>query len=497
MSPSHNDSPDPYPGGGAHLFSPDVRSMTGGYILALDLGTTHCKATVFDSAGRTHARSAVPIGTSSPQPGRLEQDLDNWLLACEQAISTAVRNNPPIDVIGLSSQMNSLLYLDYENRAILPVTLHADTRGTTYRDQISDAIRENRPSSNVLSILPRMLWFRDQFPQATRSAIRVCGAKAFLALWLTGIYATDLSSGPGLNGWPEGMAAEAGISAAALSPVVTSTTVVGSISSSLGTKLGIKEGTPVVIGASDGACGNLGVGAMRPGRICIALSTSGVVRVAATAPPSSCYDDRSNVFAYPLTDDLWFWGGLLPVAGSALTWMHSQLGGGVSIDQLLAEAAGIVPGSDGLYFLPPLESVSLPTHRPTHRGAFYGISLAHTRGHLVRSILEGVAYGLRTVIDILDTHISHSAVTGGGAQSRLWRQIVTDTLGLELDYHADGTSLGAAMLAAVGCGMYHTLEDAEKAMVPAGEPVFPALSRSVYNEGYNEFRALATLEEGV
>ncbi len=470
--------------------------MTGGYILALDLGTTHCKATVFDSAGRTHARSAVPVGTNSPHPGWLEQDPDNWLLACEQAISTAVQNKLPIDVIGLSSHMNSLLYLDDENHAILPVTLHADTRGITYRDQISDATRGSRTSSNVLSILPRMLWFRDRFPQTTRSAVRVCGAKAFLAIWLTGTYTTDLSSGPGLDGWPEGMAAEVGISAEALSPAVSPTTVVGSVSSSLGTRLGIKEGTPVVIGASDGACGNLGVGAMRPGRICIALSTSGVVRVAGTAPPSSFYGNKSNVFAYPLTHDVWLWGGLMPVAGSALTWLHGQLGGGVSIDQLLAEAASILPGSDGLYFLPFLEGVSLPAHCPTQRGAFYGISLAHTRGHLVRSILEGVAYGLLAVTDMLDARAEHGAITGGGAQSRLWRQIVADTLGRELNYHTDGTSLGAAMLAAVGCGMYHTLEDAERAMVPAGEPVFPAVSRSFYYEGYNEFRTLARLEEG-
>ena len=183
------------------------------------------------------------------------------------------------------------------------------------------------------------------------------------------------------------------------------------------------------------------------------------------------------------------------MAGAALTWFHDRLGTGMSLGHLLEEATAIGPGSDGLYFLPYMEGMSSPGYRPTQRGAFHGLSLAHTRGHLVRSILEGVTYGLRTVTETLNTDVAHGAITGGGAQSRLWRQIVSDMLGCELHYYADGTSRGAAMLAAVGCGMHHSLEDVERAMVPPGEPMLPGPSHALYNEGYHEFRTLARLEE--
>lgn len=466
-------------------------------LLGLDLGTTHCKATVYDLSGRAMGEAVVPIERDTRTPGATNQHPDDWITACERVISAVMQQTAaPIGAIGLSSRMGSLVYLDDKERPLSPATLYVDTRGARHREELIEAGLVDVLGLNLLSIVPRMIWMRECHREVIGAAARVCGGKDFIGAWLTGVYATDFSSGPGLGPWPEIVSELSGLREDALPPVVPPTTLLGSLRPSIAGRLGLRPRTRVVIGASDGACANLGVGAINPDSACISLSTTGVVRVASGKQPPLAPLARMSGFAYPLDQNLWFSGGVVTTAGAALSWVRTLVGA-ATFDEMAAEASLIPPGSEGLLFTPYLQGMYSPEYRPAARGELRGLRLSHSRSHLIRSVMEGVAYSVRAIMDALGisgADESYAALTGGAARSPLWRQITADVLGRDLSYHADGTSLGAAMLAGVGVGAYRNIREAQAAMVKAGLPVSVGPAVSAYEQQYQCFREVVNLK---
>jgi sugar (pentulose or hexulose) kinase len=343
-----------------------------------------------------------------------------------------------------------------------------------------------------------MMWMRDHHPGVVGAARRVGGAKEFLGAWLTGTFAVDFSNGPSLAGWPDLYLELAGLPPQVLPPIRSPLTVLGSLRAEVADQLGLAATTPVILGASDGACANLGVGASVPGAACLSLSTTGVVRLAGATAPDQRTLAGIGGFAWLLEAQLWLWGALVTTAGAALSWLHALLDRpGLSLEALAQEAESVEAGSNGLTFRPYLQGMQAPAYRPWLTGSFDGLTLAHRSPHLARAVMEGVAYSVRAVVDALTqvgATISRWALTGGSAQSAVWRQIVADVLGVELSYQRGGTLLGAAMLAACGCGIYPDLGQAQHAMLEPGSRVVPGAAMPVYQTLYEAFCETAVLQ---
>lgn len=466
-------------------------------LLGLDLGTTHCKATVYDVDGRAVGNAMAPISGDTRRPGGTQQNPTDWISACERVIKAAVtQNRAPIRAIGLSSRMGSLVYLDGNNQPLTPATLYVDAGAARHRAELIQAGLVDVLGLNLLSTVPRMILMRESRPELVRATVRVCGAKDYVGAWLTGVYATDFSSGPGLDPWPEIVYELAGLQDDALPAVVPPTTVLGSLRSSVAKRLGLSRATQVVIGASDGACANIGVGAVSPNDTCISLSTTGAVRIASAEPPNLGPLAEMSGFAYPFDQHLWFSGGAVTTAGTALSWLQ-MLVSAETLDEMTAEASLIPAGSDGLLFTPYLQGMYSPEYRPDEYGEIRGLRLSHRRPHLSRSLMEGVAYSVRAVTDALGIRhadVPFAALTGGAARSSLWRQITADVLGCSLTYHADGTSLGAAMLASVGVGAFRSIAEAQVAMVEPGSLVCAGPAAAAYEDAYQQFREVVGLK---
>jgi sugar (pentulose or hexulose) kinase len=339
-----------------------------------------------------------------------------------------------------------------------------------------------------------MMWMRDCRPDVVRSAAYVCGAKDALGLWLTGEYATDFSNGPLGTAWPPLVAELAGVASDALPPVVEPTAILGKVCPTAADETGLAAGIPVVVGASDGACANLGVGAYRSGSGCLSLSTTGVVRLVRETPPPVRPLAALGGFGYRLDADTWLWGGVVTAAGAALGWLRGLFEGfDMTVERLAQEAASAPPGSAGLLFQPYLQGMYSPEYRPDERAAFTGLAMVHTRPHLARAVLEGVAYSIRAVVEALEALEAHGGgvdtwyVTGGSARSDLWCSILADVLGVELYRREGGTSLGAAMLAACGSFLYPTIQAAGDAMAGPGETISLSSATTEYADLYDAF----------
>jgi xylulokinase len=251
----------------------------------------------------------------------------------------------------------------------------------------------------------------------------------------------------------------------------------------------------VVAGAGDQAAGAVGVGAVEPGVVSVVLGTSGVV-FAPTATPLIEPEGRLHAFCHALPNRWHLMGVMLSAAGS-LQWYHDTLAPGMPFAALLAEAELAPPGADGLVFLPYLSGERTPYADPLARGAFVGLTVRHRRGHLTRAVLEGVAFGLRDSFDLLRAagleRVAQVRISGGGARSRLWRQIVASVLGVAVDAVAadEGAAFGAALLAGVGVGLWSDVPAACAATVHPGERITPdAADAALYTRLHAQYQAL-------
>jgi sugar (pentulose or hexulose) kinase len=466
--------------------------------LSLDIGTSFCKAVLYTPSGEIREEVSVPCEVSTPIAGWIEQAPESWITASRTAMkAVCARTHCQVKGIGLSGRMGTILHLDSRYRPLSTAILYADTRGASYRVELMERGLVNTLGVSLLNILPKIMWMRTNRPDLFQQTRVVCGAKDYVGLWLTGILATDYSNGPGGTDWPEEIALT-GISPELFPPLLPPTATLGGLMRTRAEEIGLPTGTPVIIGASDGACANIGTGAFVPGSACLSLSTTGVIRLATSDSPEPSQIASLGGFCYPLSTDIWLWGGLVSVAGAALAWLADICGDSVSIERLSREAADAPLGSAGLLFLPYLQGMQSPQFRPDIRGMFHNLALMHKRHHLARAVMEGVAYSIRAVADALKClsgPISSWSLTGGAARDKLWRQIIADVLELPLIYRMDGSPLGAAMLAACGVGTYGQLDEAAACMLQKGEKITPSPDAVQYATHYAHFRNAIGLEE--
>jgi xylulokinase len=467
-------------------------------LLSIDLGTTSCKASLFAAAGSRIADSRSPYPLYTPEPGSAEQEPGDWQFALHRCLAQLHATQPysmnAVAGIGLAAQMNALVLVDDHDTPLHRAACSMDQRPvkfcTRIREQLGASLSEVYIGRN--SMLGRIAWLQDRHPDLFTATARLTDARGLLAYWLTGNSGTDPSSG--VWSWSAELLRFLGIPEEKLPQILPAWEVIGRLQPQVAAPYGLKPGIPVIIGSGDGCCANIGVGAIMDGVACISLGATGVARAVLTSPLP--VDVDLPTFSYPFMDGLWLGGGYYP-AGVYLDWLGRLVNPGKAhkdwawLSDYLPQAESIPPGADGLQFSPHIFTQN--ALESEGHACFNGLQIAHGPAHLLRAILEGTAVSLRTVSDFitgLDLEISLWRATGGGMKIPLWQQILSGMLGMPLELSQGDTSLGAAILAAVGIGLYPDLNSAVRAMVRVDRQVtLPAESTAAYQEVYAQYRS--------
>jgi xylulokinase len=324
---------------------------------------------------------------------------------------------------------------------------------------------------------------------------------------LTDTYATDLAGAAGTSllnvaerSWSTEVLEALGIPAEWMPPVHEGTEVTGTISAAGAAATGLKEGTPVVGGGGDQAAGAIGMGCVTPDTIGVTVGTSGVV-FAPLAEYAYEPDGRLHAFCHSVPNTWHFMGVMLSAAGS-LQWYKDTFAPDMDFDALLQEAEAVPAGSEGLFFMPYLTGERTPHPDPLARGAFIGMTSRHTRGHMTRAVLEGVAFGLKDSFTLIDNaglpETFEVRISGGGAKSPFWQQIIADVLGAPLVNinTTEGGAFGAAILASITAGLYNDVASACAAMIQTGAEVAVGDDKDIYAKRYAIYQSLyPTLQE--
>jgi xylulokinase len=485
--------------------------------LGIDVGTGGTRAVLINSEGQVTASvTAEHAPFSSPQTGWAEQQPHDWWRATTEAVRgilsmDGVRANE-IGGVGLSGQMHGAVLLDKRNEVLRPSIIWCDQRTDAQCRSITEKIGQVRlieltcnPALTGFT-LPKLLWVREQEPDIWKEVRTVLLPKDFIRLKLTGDRATDVADASGTllldvagRSWSRPMLHATGISEDFLPRVYESAEVTGSISSAGAAATGLLEGTPVVAGAGDQAAGAIGMGIVRPGAVSATIGTSGVV-FAVTDRPALDPGGRVHTFCHAIPGR-WHVMGVTQAAGLSLRWFRDQFGpiGENRLDayeQLIEEASRVPAGSDGALWAPYLMGERTPHLDPHARAALVGLTAGHTRAHVIRAILEGVAFSLRDTFEIfkeMEVPVSTVKLGGGGARSALWRQIQADVYGHPAETAAaeEGAAYGAALLAGVGSGAWPSIDAACQQVVRTSSQVDPDRNAAeVMNRRYQAYRAL-------
>jgi gluconokinase len=488
-------------------------------VLGIDVGTTSCKAVLFDMRGQSlgSGSSGYPLETGAD--GAAVQDqatiLDAVGSAVRAALEQAGANAKSVATISLSTAMHSIAALDASDDAITPLITFADTRAAPQAERLRASqeglalYRRTGTPIHAMSPLAKLIWLAETDEATFRRARRFAGLKDLLINALTGVWAVDrsIASSTGMlnletRDYDENALELTGVGADKLSRLVDTTHVVGELANEAARRFELRAGTPVIAGAADGCLANLGVGILGGGVTAVTIGTSGAVRTTVERPIT---DGRGRTFCYELTEDLWVIGGPVSSGGIVLRWVRDLLaraeidaaarGGRDPYEILIDEASEVGPGADGLIFLPFLVGERAPHWNPNASAVLHGLRIDHKRGHVVRAALEGVLYGLRSVGSLLGeltTLEGEVRATGGFLRSQLWRQMLADIFGRPIAIPAaqDASPLGAAVLGMLGVGLLDSIEAInEMVVIEQGETPQSQFSE-LYEDAYARYLQL-------
>jgi xylulokinase len=497
-------------------------------LLGIDLGTTGVKAALFAANdGRVLSDGFFEYPLYHPHPGWAEQNPADWWQATVSAISACLQNGAkhgvqPQDVrgIGLSGQMHGVVLLDEAYQVLRPCIIWADQRS----DEQSRWMTERVGAAKLIEYVsnpaltgfsaPKLLWIRDKEPDIFARARIMLLPKDYIRFRLTGVLAMEISDAAGTclldvkrGVWSQEVLQAIEIDASLLPPVVPADKPSGTITGEVASLTGLPVGVPVAGGGADNACGAVGNGVVEPGLALVSVGTSGIVLAYAGSPQvdTSGPVPRVHTFNHAVPN-AWYLMGVTQGAGLSLHWVRDNIGlperalerwSGVDAYEVLSkEAAGVPAGCDGLVFLPYLQGERTPHLDAYARGGWIGLTASHDRRHLIRSVLEGVAFSLKDCFNIISEQglrLEQIRATGGGAKSPLWRQIIADVLGTELvtTNATEGPAFGAALLAGVAGGVYSSVQEACAQTVRVLERTEPnPATADAYARAYETYTAL-------
>jgi len=498
---------------------PGKRALWEGSIrfLGIDVGTGGTRALVIDEMGKVAASgSAEHEPFASQRPGWAEQDPRDWWRACRLAVQAALHSSnlraDEITCVGFSGQMHGAVLLDARDEVLRKAIIWCDQRSERQSHELRQMfgvdglirLTSNPPLTNFT--LTKLLWVRENEPENWSRTAHILLPKDYVRFRLTGERAVDVADASGTllldvagRGWSAEVLARTGIDDRLLPTLHESPQVCGRVSAEGEKATGLRAGTPVVAGAGDQAAGAVGMGIARAGAVSATIGSSGVV-FAATDRPALDPKGRLHTFCHAIPGR-WHLMGVTQAAGLSLRWFRDRFGRSSKdsrdpYDRLAEEASSAPAGSDGAFWVPYLMGERTPHLDPNARAALLGLTTSHTRGHIIRAIMEGVAYSLKdtfTIFEEIEIPVTSIRLGGGGARSSLWRQIQADVYGREVEIVTaeEGSAYGAAILAGTGAGGWSSVEEACDEVVRVALRIPPdTMGCEVMQRAYSTYRKI-------
>ena len=478
-------------------------------LLGVDIGTSSCKTALFDPEGKVVAQGGCEYPVSYPRKGWAEQDPAQWWEGVCRAVREMISDNgiDPAEIagIGTDGQSWSAIALDREGNVLCPTPIWTDTRSEEICRETEDRLTAEKlfglcgnPAKPGYT-WPKILWYRKHRPEVFEKTEKILQSNSYIVYRMTGEITQDISQGYGLacfdmrkGCWDEEMCEALGIPRRMLPEIVPCHQVVGKLTVDAAKQMGLREGIPVAAGGLDAACGTLGAGVVSPGQTQEQGGQAGGMSI--------CIDqyaaDPRLILGFHVVPGRWLLQGGTTGGGGALKWLRETMCPELSFAEMSALAETAEPGSGGVTFLPYMVGERSPIWDPKACGVFFGLNFGVTRAQMIRACMEGVAYSLRHNLETAAEAGARAGVLramGGSANSRIWTQIKADVTGcgIEVPGSDTATTLGAAMLAGVGTGVWQGFEEAARQTIRVNRTYEPDPAvKEIYDRGYETYRKL-------
>lgn len=483
------------------------------YYIGVDLGTSAVKLLLMEAGGAIVNVVSKEYPLYFPHPGWSEQKPEDWWSAVTGGLKELTEGYDKSRVKGISfgGQMHGLVVLDERDEVIRPAILWNDGRTQKQTDYLNNEIGKDTLSEQTANIAfagftaPKILWMREEEPDNFAKIAKIMLPKDYLIYKLSGVPATDYSDASGMllldvknKCWSRRMIEICGIREGMLPGLYESYEAVGNIKPEVADVLGFSEDVKIIAGAGDNAAAAVGTGTVGDGKCNISLGTSGTIFISSA---KFGVDDHNGLHSFRHADGQYHLMGCMLSAASCNKWW---LEGIIGTEEFSKEQAQITKlGENHVYFLPYLMGERSPHNNPNARGAFIGMTMDTSRADMTQAVLEGVAFAIRDSFEIaksLGVPITRTKICGGGAKSPLWRKIIANVLNIEVDGVAaeEGPGYGAAILAAVGCGEYATVEEASEKLVQVRDTVKPDPELAEkYEQRYRQFAKIYPTVKGL
>ena len=474
--------------------------------IGVDLGTSAVKLLLMDEKGGIKKIVSKEYELHFPHPGWSEQKPEDWYSQSMEGIKELISECDKSQVAGISfgGQMHGLVVLDEDDDVIRPAILWNDGRTQKETDYLNNEIGKDKLSEYTANIAfagftaPKILWMRENEPDNFNKIKKIMLPKDYLAYKLSGTFCTDYSDASGMllldvknKCWSKQMMEICGVSEEQLPKLFESYEVVGTLKEDIAEELGLSKEVKIIAGAGDNAAAAVGTGTVGDGMCNISLGTSGTIFISSK---DFGVDENNALHSFDHADGSYHLMGCMLSAASCNKWWAEEI---LGTKDFAAEQAPIQKlGENHVFFLPYLMGERSPHNDPDARGVFFGMSMDTSRADMTQAVLEGVAFALRDSLEVaksLGIKIERTKICGGGAKSPLWKQIIANVMNIKVDVLEveEGPSLGGAMLAAVGCGVYPDVETAGKKLAKVVDTVEPTPELAAkYEERYQKFKEL-------
>ena len=476
------------------------------YYIGVDLGTSAVKLIMMEKDGTIVSSVSKEYPLYFPNPGWSEQKPEDWKAAVLEGLKELVKDFDATQVAGISfgGQMHGLVVLDENDNVIRPAILWNDGRTQKETDYLNNVIGKDVLSAETANIAfagftaPKILWMKANEPDNFAKIKKIMLPKDYIAYILSGVFSTDYSDASGMllldvknKKWSKKMCEICGVDESMLPKLYESYEVTGTVKPEIAKELGFTDNVKVCAGAGDNAAAAVGTGVVGDGGCNISLGTSGTVFISSA---KFGVDENNALHSFDHADGNFHLMGCMLSAASCNKWWMDEI---IKTKDYAAEQTGITKlGENHVFFLPYLMGERSPHNNPDARGTFIGLTMDSTREDMTQAVLEGVAFGLRDSIEVarsLGIPLTKTRICGGGAKSPLWRKMITNIMNMEVERitSEEGPGLGGAMLAAVGCGEYASVEEAAKAIVKVldVEKPDPELVAK-YEKKYQQFKTI-------
>lgn len=483
------------------------------YFIGVDLGTSAVKLLLMDENGKIENIVSKEYPLSFPHPGWSEQKPEDWWTQSIAGIKelTADFDKSKVAGIGFGGQMHGLVILDKDDNVIRPAILWNDGRTTKETDYLNTVIGKEKLSACTANIAfagftaPKVLWVKANEPENFAKIVKVMLPKDYLAYKLSGTFCTDCSDASGMllfdvknRTWSDEMLKICDLKKEQMPKIFESYEVVGNLKADVAAELGFSTDVKIVAGAGDNAAAAVGTGTVGDGHCNISLGTSGTIFISSK---NFGVDKFNALHSFAHADGKYHLMGCMLSAASCNKWWMEEI---LKTDKFAEEQKPITKlGENNVFFLPYLMGERSPHNNPDARATFTGMTMDTSRADMVQAVLEGVAFGLRDSLEVarsLGIKIERTKICGGGAKSPLWKKIIANVMNLKVDVieSEEGPALGGAILAAVGCGVYESVEAASDKLVKIIDTVEPEADLvAKYEKQYNKFKTIYPALKGV